>query len=306
MSSSAAKPAEARPTLRRELGIRDVTLSSLVCIAATRWIPTAAAAGPGSISLWFLAALLFAAPLAVAVTALTVKYPDAGGMYLWTRNELGDWHGFLCSWVYWMGIAIWFPGAAMFYMSMAIYTLAPGYRYLSEDRLFLVAASLAAIWIALGTNLLGLRIGKLTQNLGGAATGLLGALLCAVALLVYAKRGTATPIHIAPRLSWATLGFSATISYAMSGLEMLGPMGGEIREPGRTVPRAGWIASGLAAVFYASTTLALLVLVPSRQISELNGLAQGSETAARLLGAPWLPTMAGLLIWQAAWDKSAD
>ena len=37
----------------------------------------------------------------------------------------------------------------------------------------------------------------------------------------------------------------------MSGLEMAGLMGGEIRDPERTLPRAGWIASGFTTLFYA-------------------------------------------------------
>ena len=51
---------------------------------------------------------------------LTVKHPEAGGLYRWTRADFGPWHGFLAFWVYWTGIALWFPSAAMFYMSIAL------------------------------------------------------------------------------------------------------------------------------------------------------------------------------------------
>ncbi len=42
-------------TLRRELGLRDITLFAISCIVGTRWIAAAAHAGPGSLSLWVLA-----------------------------------------------------------------------------------------------------------------------------------------------------------------------------------------------------------------------------------------------------------
>src|ERR1017187_2976694 len=77
------------PALRREMGLRDVTLFAIACIVGTRWVPAAAHAGPGSITLWLLAAVFFVAPLALAVAALIVKYPGAGGMYLWTRGDFG-------------------------------------------------------------------------------------------------------------------------------------------------------------------------------------------------------------------------
>jgi len=261
-----------------------------------RWISAAAHAGPGSLTLWLLAAVFFVAPLAVAVGALTVKYPGAGGMYLWTRSDFGPWHGFLCFWVYWMGIAFWFPSAAIFYMSVAVYALGPSHAPLAGSRVYLVVASLVAIWIALGTNLIGLRIGKWTENSGGVATWLLGALFVSLAAMVWSTRGAATPIQIIPKWDWKTVSFWATIAYAMSGLELVGSMGGEIHEPGRTVRRAGWIASAFATAFYASTTLSLLVLLPPEKLSELNGLAQGGEAAGRVLGMAWLSPLIALLV----------
>ena len=105
--------------LRRTLGTRDITLFAIACIIGTRWIATAAHAGTGSILLWIVGAVCFSVPLAIAVAALTIRHPEAGGMYVWTRHDFGPWHGFLCFWLYWMSIVVWFPGAAMFYVSAA-------------------------------------------------------------------------------------------------------------------------------------------------------------------------------------------
>ncbi len=115
--------------LRRELGLRDVTLFAIACIVGVRWIPAAAHAGPHSIALWLLAAVFFVVPLAIAVGTLTAKYPGSGSLYSWTRGDFGPWHGFLCFWIYWMSIAFWFPSAAMFYMSVAVYTRSVEYSY---------------------------------------------------------------------------------------------------------------------------------------------------------------------------------
>ena len=290
-----AEPAPA-PALRRELRLRDLTLFAITCIVGIRWLPAAAHAGSGSVTLWLLAAVFFVAPLAVAVSALAVKYPGAGGFYRWTRSDFGPWHGFLCFWIYWIGIAFWFPSAAMFYMSAAVYTLGPSYAHLAGNRMYLVSASLAAIWIALGTNIIGLRIGKWTENLGGAATWGLGGLFVLLAALVWTRQGSATPMHFVPKFSWDTISFWATIAYAMTGLELVGMMGAEIRDPERTLPLAGWIASGFATAFYSMMTVALLVLLRPEQISELNGLAQAGDTAARTIGVGWLSPLIALMV----------
>jgi len=284
------------PTLRRELGLRDLTLFGITCIVGMRWIPAAARAGPGSVTLLALGAVFFVVPLAIAVASLTVKYPGAGGFYLWTRRDFGPFHGFLCFWVYWMGIAFWFPSAAMFYMNAAISTLGPSYAFLGENRLILVGAALAAVWVALGTNMIGMRVGKWTENVGAGATWILGALLVAIAALVWLKRGSATPIRIVPTLNFDTLSFWATIAYAMTGLELVSLMGAEIHDPRRTLPRAGWMASIFAAFFYAATTLALLVLLHPEKISEIAGLAVAGETASSELGWAWLAPVMALLL----------
>src|SRR6202022_1594991 len=114
---------------------------------------------------------------------------------------------------------------ALSYMSMAVYTLGPSYAHLAGNRLYLVLASLAAIWIALGTNLVGMRIGKWTENLGGVCAWIIGILLVVMAALVWMKRGAATSLHLVPEWNWRTVSFWSTIAYGVSGLGLIGMMG---------------------------------------------------------------------------------
>src|ERR1700704_3431818 len=181
--------------LKRELGLRDLTLFAIACIVGPRWIAVAASAGPGSVILWIGAAVMFAAPLGVAVAALIHKYPDAGGLYAWTRHAFGPWHGFLCFWLYWLGIALTLPNSAMFAMSMSAYALGPKYAYLADSQTFVVISTLISIWIGLGTNIVGMKVGKWTENLGGITSWLLGGLLVIAAAVVWKLRGSATPMQ---------------------------------------------------------------------------------------------------------------
>jgi amino acid transporter len=277
------------------MGLRDITLFAIACITATRWIPGAAHAGPGSITLWLLAALFFAVPLAIAVAALIVKYPGAGGLYLWTRRDFGPWHAFLAFWSYWIGIAALLPPIVLFYVPVTIRALGGSSGRLVESQAWLVAAALLAIWVALGTNMVGVNVGKWTENLGATATWLLVMLLAIAAAMVGMRRGSATPMDLAPHWNWGTVNFWAGIAYAMSGLELAGLMGAEIRDPERNLPRAGWMASGFAVVFYTVATASLLVILPPQKISEMSGYAQTAEAAAPVMGA-WLPPVMALLV----------
>jgi amino acid transporter len=286
--------------LRRELGARDLTLFSIASIVGVRWIASAAHAGSGSVLLWLLAALLFLIPLSIAVAALTARDPEAGGMYLWSRRDFGPWHGFLCFWIYWMSTAIWFPSAAMFYMSAAVYTLGPRFHHLADSRIYLVISSLFAIWIALGTNIVGMKVGKWVENGAATATWILGLLLGFAAWMIWRRNGSATPFHLLPDFNWDTINFWASIAYGMTGMEVVGMMGAEIKDPERAIPRAAWVASLFTTIFYAGSTLALLVILRPEKISDLNGLAQTGEAAGSVLGVAWLAPLIAVLVFCSA------
>ncbi len=283
------------PQLTRELGLRDLTLFAIACIVGPRWIAIAAHAGPSSITMWVAAALLSAAPLGVAVAALMKKYPGAGGLYVWTREDFGPWHGFLALWTYWFGIALTLPSSAMATMSTSAYAFGPSYHHLADNRVYVLVASLIAIGIALGTNLVGMRIGKWTENLGGITSWVLGAVLVTVATLVYVRQGSATLFRLAPAWNWDTLSFFGSIAYALSGMEFIGMMGSEIRNPDRIVVRSILITTTFVTVFYIATTTALLIMIKPESIQILHGLADGGSVADRLLGWGWITPVIVLL-----------
>ncbi len=285
-----------KPGLRRELGLRDLTLFGIVCLIGPRWLPVAAHAGPESIVLWLLASLLFGVPLAIAVATLMSTVRGSGGLYAWTRNTFGPAHGFLAFWVYWVGMAVWFPGMAVFYVSSSTFTLGPAYEHLADSRIFVLCASLAAVWIALFGNLIGLKTGKWLENAGAIAVALLGAILIAAGSFRWYYSGAATHITLMPKMSWNTAVFWAAIAYGISGAEYFGMMSDEIRSPEKTVKPAIWISTAFVAVFYAATTLALLVLLPPKDISEIHGLADGGKAAATVFGMPSIAVILGVLL----------
>ena len=200
MSLAIVPDSEAGRGLRRELGIRDLALFGIVGFTGPRWIPAAAHAGPGSVAIWLLAGLVVGAPLAVVVPALMAKYPGPGGLYGWTRNDFGPAHGFIAFWLYWVGMAFWFPSAAIFYVTSSAYTFGPAYAHLADSRTFLLCCALACMWIALGSNLIGLKTGKWTENAGAIAVGVLGAILVAAAALHGGRQGSATELNFVPKM----------------------------------------------------------------------------------------------------------
>jgi glutamate:GABA antiporter len=281
-SGAHLKETSATPALRRELGLRDLILFNIAAVTGVRWLAAAAHTGPGSISLWLLAAVFFFVPSALAVAALSRRFPEQGGIYVWTRRAFGDWHGFLCGWCYWLSNLFYFPSLLLAGVGMAGSALGFG-----ENPAWIIAVSLATLWIASITNIIGLRIGKWTENLGALSTYLVGALLAAFGVVVWMRFGSATPLSILPEWNFNKLNFWSQIAFAFGGLELGAIMGGEIRNPEKTVARAAWIAGGCIATFYIVGTVAMLVLLPPDRISTVTGLVQAAAAAGQRLGWGW-------------------
>jgi len=283
--------------LRRELGFADLVLFNLAAVLGVRWLAAAARIGPPALTLWLLAAALFFVPSALAVSKLSARYPEEGGIYVWTRHCFGHWHGFLCAWCYWLSNLFYFPNLLLAGLAMAASAGGEHGRMLAENRLLLVIGSLILLWAGSLTNMLGVRVGKWTENVGALGTYAAGLLLVAAGLAVTAKTRLAIRWQaVWPRWNWGTVNFWSQIAFAFGGLELGAVMGGEIRDASRTVPRAAWTSAAAIAGFYVAGTAAILVVLPSDCIDILTGLAQAGQAAARALGARWIgPALAGLV-----------
>ncbi|MBX9600875.1 MAG: APC family permease [Bryobacteraceae bacterium] len=282
--------------LRRELGLRDVILFSMACVIGTRWLGAAAHSGAETVPLWIGAAALFLVPYALAIGTLSERDPRAGGFYHWIKADFGEWPAFLCFWLYWTGIACWFPNAAMSYMSTILYTLGGDSRAMANSQGVVVGLSLAVIWLALLTNVVGMKVGKWTENLGAMAVYALWAVLVMAAYVAWRSRGVAAPLDFRVTPDLGTIALWSQIAFALSGLELTSLMGGEIKDPKRTIPIAGGVAAGAAALFYAAGTLAMLVLLRPADVNEINGVGQAAAEAGTIFGAPWMPPAIALMV----------
>ena len=272
--------------LRRELGVWDLVLFNTAAVVGIRWLAAAAHIGSGSLVLWVSAAALFFVPCAMAVASLASRFPHQGGIYIWTREAFGEWHGFLCAWCYFLNNFFYLPSLAVAGVTMALSSMGPPLDRYASDTTVVAVAALALLWLATVANLLGLRVGKWLGNIGGSATYLAAAILIAGGAAAWVARGgPATPIELFPDLDAAKLNFWPQIAFAFGGLELGAVLGGEVRDPVRSLPRAAWLSGAAIAIFYIAGTLGMLALLPAHGISPVTGLAQagaalGSRPAA--------------------------
>jgi amino acid transporter len=295
----AGSNAGAHPQPKRALGFRDLVMFYVVATLSLRWIAVAAAAGPGTVVIWLIGLATIFLPLALCVMELSSRYPQEGGMYIWSKRAFGDFAGFLTGWIYWTSNLPYFPAVLYFAASNALYVGGNKWKGLQTSATFFIVFSLAGLGLALALNLVGLDVGKWLSNLGAIGTWLPVGLLCVIGAVAWKKFGSATSFasaSLTPSLHWATIGVWSTVLYAFSGAESASFMGGEIKNVRRTIPRALLVAGVLITAGYILGTVAILVVLPHGQLNSLEGIMQAISSSAERVGWRGLGPAVALLI----------
>ena len=219
-----------------------------ICIAIT---------GAGTPLAFLLAAVLVICPnLVLAVLGSAV--PATGGMYTYVRDYIGKKTGFFY-------LALLVAGQlvlAMFALTFATYMcgLIPG---LNET-----VVAFAILTLCYIMNLVGVEMAAKLQNL------LVLVLMAAMALFI---------VFGLPKVNWSTfdggiqtlmpggvMGFltaASLLTFATGGAEFLSELGGEMKNPGRDLPRAMIGSTVVVAVIYAFIGVVAVGVLPVDQVA---------------------------------------
>lgn len=289
----------ARSLLRREMGFWDVLLFNIAAVLGPRWIAAAAHNGSSSISLWILAAVLFFLPTALIIVELSTRFPCEGGLYVWSQEAFGDFHGFIAGWSYWIYTFFYFPGLLTASVAMSVYIGGPKYAWLASSPRYLLWASLGLLGVAVLMNIIGLNIGKWLQNAGGVGTYLPLLMILGMALYLGLHHGSATRFSwksSLPDWNWDTVNFWSSIAFAFTGMELVCAMSEEVRDPRKTFPRAIYGSAALIAVIYIVATIALLVILPAAGVDVRAGVFQALTSGSATVGIAWFGILAALFV----------
>ncbi len=288
----------ATPHLRRVLGRWDLVLLFVVAVANLNVVPVVAASGPVTLWLWLLALTCFFWPQGVAVIELSGHYPGEGGIYLWTKELFGDFHGFVSGWCYWTNNVFYVPTVLLYLVGICVYVGGERTIRLADDRLFALLLSLGLLWLMVGLNVRGLAVGKWMNNLGGIGTAAASILLIGLAALVVRAHGSSLSLSsFSPRgADWRLVSTFGVICFGLVGLELGSVMGDEIRDPRQTVPSAVFWGGLLSGALYVGATLALLLALPRQEIGVVQGILQAVSRMAAANGLRWLVAPLALLL----------
>ena len=284
---------------KRVMGFRDLLLFYVVTGISLRWIATAAAAGPSSIVIWIGAWLVFYTPLALSVIELSSRYPNEGGLYVWSKRAFGDFSGFMAAWTYWTSNLPYFPAVLYFAASNILFMRQAEWGYLSNNATFYIAFALLTLIAATILNVVGLDVGKWLHNIGALAMWIPVLIVIGMGLLAYHRFGSATTFSLhtmTPSVRLNDIIFWSVLTFAFGGCETASFMAEEIKNARRTIPLTLFVAGITVAFCYIVGTVCVLLALPSTEINGLQGLVQAIAKTSERVGMPGVLPVAAFLI----------
>ncbi|HEU4514875.1 MAG TPA: APC family permease [Nocardioidaceae bacterium] len=240
------------PALERRLGTGDAVLLGLGSMVGAGvfavFAPAAAVAG-SRLLVGLLVAAVVAYCNATASAQLAAQYPTSGGTYLYGRERLGEWWGFLAGWGFVIGKT---ASLAAMALTFAAYVVPEAWQR--------PAALVAVVGVA-AVNYRGItRTAQATRVIVTLVLAVLGTAVVVSLAGGSPEAGRLSPAG-GPQSVYGVLQSAGLLFFAFAGYARIATLAEEVREPRRTIPRAVTIALGAAVLLYAivgATVLAVL------------------------------------------------
>ncbi|GAA3374202.1 APC family permease [Streptomyces sannanensis] len=260
--------------LRRTLGLFDAVVIGLGSMIGAgifaALAPAARSAGSGLLVGLALAAVV-AYCNAMSSARLAARYPASGGTYVYGRERLGAFWGFLAGWGFVVGKTA----------SCAAMALTAG-AYIRPEQAHAVAV--AAVVALTAVNYGGV---QKSAWLSRVIVAVVLAVLAGV-VVVCAGSGAADFGRLdvgADATAGGVLQAAGLLFFAFAGYARIATLGEEVRDPARTIPRAVPLALGIALAVYVCVAVAVLSVLGAEQLGQATApLAD----AVRAAGVPEL------------------
>jgi amino acid transporter len=268
--SAADSSIDAAHHLPRQLNLRDLVLSQVLCVVGSSWVGIAAGLGSAQSAVWLIAFGAFYLPMAAAVFHLNRALPLEGGLYEWARHAFGDTAGFLVAWNLW-AYGLTTMATVLFQIpSEFAFMVGPQAAWIPENHLLVLCFLGLMLALLAASAVRGLAVGKWIHNISGIAMMSAFTLLIVAPLWAWVHHA---PIHYAPfdlhvpaatPTSFAMIGQTL---FAAAGLEYIAIMAGESKAPSRDIGRSVVIASPIIFLMFTLGTASVLAF------HELSGTA---------------------------------
>jgi len=259
-------PEASRPERKRVLGLGAST--ALVVgnmIGSGIFLLPASLAAYGGISIvgWLLTAV-GAMFLALMFAKLASLVPKVGGPYAYSRMGFGDFAGFWIAWGYW--ISVWTGNAAI---AVALVSYLGGVFPVLAQQLWLSGlVAIGLIWLVTWINVMGIRQAGVFQVIT-TIMKLVPLVAMATIGLFWINWSHFIPFNTSGMNPFAAVTAVAALTlWAFLGVESATIPADDVKNPGKTIPRATILGTIVVGLVYILGTVGVMGILPLAQLGK--------------------------------------
>ncbi|WP_411742601.1 APC family permease [Rhodococcus sp. IEGM 1318] len=225
----------------------------------------AAAAARGGLLIALATAAVIAYCNAMSSARLAALYPESGGTYVYGRERLGPFWGYLAGWGFVVG-----KTASCAAMALTVGT----YAWSGHEH----AVAVAAVLVITGVNYVGVQKSAMLARI--IVTVVLAVLALVVIVSLTGASTARSPFTTDDSATFiGVMQAAGLLFFAFAGYARIATLGEEVRDPKRTIPRAIPIALTITLIVYAVVAIAVLSALGTE------GLAAATDPLAQAVRA---------------------
>ncbi|WP_328424701.1 APC family permease [Streptomyces sp. NBC_00443] len=271
-----ARSSSASSELRRTLGVGDavvIGLGSMIGAGIFAALAPAARAAGSGLLLGLAVAAVVAYCNAKSSARLAAVYPASGGTYVYGRERLGEFWGYLAGWSFVVGKT---ASCAAMALTVGAYVW-PGQAH---------AVAVAAVVALTAVNYGGVQKSAWLTRVIVAVV--LAVLACVVVVCLGSGQSDAGRLGIGDSGGVGGVGgvlqAAGLLFFAFAGYARIATLSEEVRDPARTIPRAIPLALGIALAVYVCVSVAVLSILGSEALGQAGAPLADAVRAAGVPG----------------------
>lgn len=247
-----------------------------------------AALGAASITLWLIVVALFMIPNGFINAELGGAYPD--GLVSWVKKSMGEFHATIAGWFYWVNVAFWMPAVFIvftYWFSMTFFPDGEGWTVLGQWQMIGIAvaatwALVAIVRAGIDTSIFMSKIATIIKITVLLLFGSLG--------IIHAIQNGFSEVFVGanwiPQLSdFGSLSLVTAIVFNLLGFELVAAIGGEVKNPEKTLPKAIIIGAVIIGFLYIFATFGVLQAATNADLANESFILDGFIISMEILTA---------------------
>src|SRR3954468_21340625 len=224
--------------------------------------------------------IFFFVPYALLAAELGSTFHEEGGAYIWVKLAFGRFFASINAVLYWLSNPIWLGGTLTI---TAVTTFSTFFTPLNGIWKYLFA--LAFIWFAVWAAILSFGIGKWIPTIG-AFVRIIVLSFFSFSVIVYAASNGVHGVAAGDfRPTWAIfISAVPVLFFNYVGFELPNAAGEEMKDPQRDVPFTVLRSAFGAVLLYGVPILAILLVLPTSQVTSLGGFIDAMKTVFTVYG----------------------